>query len=62
MTEPSHLTDSERLAAAMARVRGVEITEAQVRAHVMRSPHLDAISSDRGRLDLGAARVRCGNA
>ena len=41
MTEPSHLTDSERLAAAMARVRGGEITEAQVRAHVMRSPHLD---------------------
>lgn len=52
MTEPSQLTDSERLAAAMTRIRGFEITEAQVRAHVMRPPHLDGISSDRGRLDL----------
>src|SRR6478736_6465940 len=52
MTEPSHLSDSERLAAALKRIRGVEVTEAQVRAHVMRPPHLDGVSSDRGRLDL----------
>jgi len=36
MTEPSHVSDSERLAAAMKCIRGVEVTEAQVRGHVMR--------------------------
>ena len=52
MTEPSHLSDSERLAAALKRIRGVEVTEAQVRSHVMRPPHLDGVSSDHGRLHL----------
>jgi Beta-lactamase len=53
ITEPANRSESEQLAAALERIRGVEITEAQVRAHTMRPSHLDGISSDRGRLDLG---------
>lgn len=50
MTEPAKRSESEQLAAALKRIRGVDITEAQVRAHVMRPSHLDGVSSDRGRL------------
>jgi Beta-lactamase len=54
MTEPRKLTDSEHFAAALKRIRGVEISEAMVRAHEMRPAHLEGVSSDRGRLDLPA--------
>lgn len=54
MTEPQKLTHSEQFARALKRIRGVEISEAMVRAHEMRPAHLDGVSSDRGRLDLPA--------
>ncbi|MBV9607735.1 MAG: beta-lactamase family protein [Solirubrobacterales bacterium] len=54
MTEPGQLTDSQRLAVALRRVRGVQVSEAALLAHDMRPAHLDGASSDRGRLDLPA--------
>jgi hypothetical protein len=60
MTGPAEQSDSAKLAAALKRVRGVDISEAQLLAHHMRPLHLDDASSDRGRLDLPtppAARV-----
>ena len=52
MTEPANRSESDQLAAALKSIRGVDITEAQVRAHVMRPSDLDGAASDRGRLDL----------
>lgn len=52
MTEPQKLNDSQQLAVALRRVRGVKISEARLRAHEMRPAHLEGVSSDRGRLDL----------
>jgi Beta-lactamase len=52
VTEPTKRTDSEQLAAALKRIRGLDISEADLRAHALRSTNLDGISSDRGRLDL----------
>jgi hypothetical protein len=52
MTGQAKRSDSEELAAALKRIRGVDISEAQLRAHEMRPLHLDGASSDRGRLDL----------
>lgn len=54
MTGQAERSDSEKLAAALRRIRGVEISEAQLRAHEMRPLHLEGAGSDRGRLDLPA--------
>ncbi len=54
MTEPAKLTDNEQLARALERIRGVEISEAALRAHEIRPAHLEGAGSDRGRLDLPA--------
>ncbi len=55
MTEPGKLTDTQQLAIALRRIRGVNISEAGVLAHDMRPEHLNGVSSDRGRLDLAGA-------
>jgi hypothetical protein len=54
MTGQAERSDREILAAALRRIRGVDISEAQLRAHEMRPLHLDGVGSDRGRLDLPA--------
>ena len=41
--------DNRGLAAALNQLRGVDIDEAAVRAHVMRPGNLLGVSSDRGR-------------
>ena len=52
MTGLAEQSDSEQLAAALRRIRGVDVSEAQLRAHEMRPSNLDGVNSDRGRLDL----------
>jgi hypothetical protein len=52
MPERGRLSDSDKLANALKRVRGVEVSEAGVLAHEMRPAHLHRVGSDRGRLDL----------
>ena len=52
MTGLAEQSDSEQLAAALRRMRGVDVSEAQLRAHEMRPSNLDGVNSDRGRLDL----------
>jgi Beta-lactamase len=52
MTGRAERSDSEKLAAALTRIHGVDVSEAQLRAHDMRPLHLEGAGSDRGRLDL----------
>ena len=54
MTKPATPSDREQLAAALGRIRGVDISEAQLLAHDFRPANVAAASSDRGRLDLPA--------
>ncbi|HUA47544.1 MAG TPA: serine hydrolase domain-containing protein [Solirubrobacteraceae bacterium] len=58
MTGLAERGDSEELAAALRRIRGVDISEARLLAHEMRPSHLDGVNSDRGALDLSASSAR----
>jgi CubicO group peptidase (beta-lactamase class C family) len=47
----------EGLAAALRQIRGVDLDEAAVRAHVMRPGHVRGVTSDRGREGVPARRL-----
>jgi CubicO group peptidase (beta-lactamase class C family) len=49
--------EEEGLAAALRQIRGVDLDEAAVRAHVMRPGHLHGVTSDRGREGVPARRL-----